>query len=396
MTATQRHNMGCRPEDTLWIISKGRYADLDMRGILQGVETATVMDYRISTLAFYLLKPHPIQIKKRLVGSEVHYLPSRSRFKALICRILPRALQRFSGATPLPPLRLISDLDIRQTPFQDAGLEAHFAHLYEQLRPYDTLMKELTRLDLKAVSHITGICRDMNGHESALQIEGDIGNQIEYINANLTQEVDVVIEKAYLSKGLFEMSGFNFEKFSASEAFRLIKFTVDGKPRACVLGGDRKVIFWIDDVRLVYYLQILGQLLHVNPKLNESFELCRSGKAKALKLLFNRQVGIDYSAARLPGFYKDVIERYKVESKIRDVIANVISNHQFAVMFNYLPLADRSERRVFSNLSLMHNLRALEALKNADPQVYSEISNLAANTEVGKYYLLDCFRGYQE
>jgi len=395
MATTQVRNRHYSP-DAIWVISKGRYADLDMRGIIEGVKTATVMDYRISTLAFYLLKPHPIQIKKKLVGCEIHYRPSRSRFKALIFKILPRAWQRFSNATPPPSLRLISDLDIRQTPFQDAGLEAHFTHLYEQLRPYDTLIKELARLDLKAVSHITGICRDLNGHESALQIEGVIGKQIEYINANLNQDVDVVLEKAYLSKGLFEMSGFNFEKFSISEAFRLIKFAVDGKPRACVLGGDNKVIFWIDDVRLVYYLQLLGQLLRVNPKLNESLELCRSGKAQALKLLFNRQVGIDYSAARLPGLYKDVIERYKVKSKIRDVIANVISHHQFAVMFNYLPLADTSERRVFSNLSLMHNLRALEALKDADPQVYSEINNRAANAEVGKYYLLDCFRGYQE
>lgn len=380
MTATQLQDAQHSP-DAIWIISKGRYADLNMSGIIDGVGTATVMDYRISALAFYMLKPHPIQIRKRLVGCEIHYHPSRTLF---------------FKSSRTPPRKLFSDSIARQTPFKDAGLEAHFTHLSEQLRPYDSLTKELAKLDLKTVSHIAGICRDMNGHESALKIEGDIFKQIEYINANLIKDVDVVLEKAYLSKGLFEMSGFDFGSFDASEAFRLIKFAVDGKPKACVLKDDNKVMFWIDDVRLVYYLQILGQLLRVNPKLNESLELCRSGKGRALKLLFNRQVGIDYSAVRLPGIYKDVVERYRVESKIRDVIADVISHHQFAVMFNYLPMSDTSEGRVFSNLSLMHNLRALEAIKAADPQVYSEINSRAANAEIGKYYLLDCFRGYQE
>ena len=163
-----------------------------------------------------------------------------------------------------------------------------------------------------------------------------------------------------------------------------------------MLGQNNTVVYWIDDIKLVYYIQILNQLLAVNPKLNESFELCRSGQAKALKLLFNRKVEIDYSATQLPGMYKDVIERYKIESKVRDVIANVISNHQFAVLFNYLPQSAASEGRICSNLSLMHNMRALDALKEAVPQVYAEINDRAALTEVGRYYLLDCFRGYQE
>jgi hypothetical protein len=44
----------------------------------------------------------------------------------------------------------------------------------------------------------------------------------------------------------------------------------------------------------------------------------------------------------------------------------------------------------------MHRLQALDTLKEAVPQVYSEINTRAATHEIGKYYLLDCFRGYQE
>lgn len=395
MTATRCQNSELTP-DILWIISQGRHVDLNMSGIVAGVEAATVTDYRISALGDYMLRPQSIQIKKRLVGCEVHYHSSSSRWKKVISKVLPRIGQSRLNPAPLTPRTLISDLDAFHAPFKDAGLAAHFDHLYHELRPYDRLRKELAGLDLKTVSNIHGICRDMNGHDSVLKITGDAAAQLEYINANLTQDIDVILDKAYLSKGLFEMSGFDFQKFNPDEKLRLIKFAVDGKPQACVLGPDNKVLFNVEPIRHIYYLQILEQLLGVNPQLKESLELCRAGKAQALKILFNRQVGIDYSAAPLPGIYQDVIERYKVNSKIRDKIANAISSHQFAVLFNYLPLADGSKGRVCSNLSLMHHLRALDTIKDADPQVYSEINSRVAINGVGKYYLLDCFRGYQE
>jgi len=44
----------------------------------------------------------------------------------------------------------------------------------------------------------------------------------------------------------------------------------------------------------------------------------------------------------------------------------------------------------------MHNFKALEPIKAALPQVYSEISKSASITEVGKFYLLDSFRGYKD
>ena len=367
-----------------------------MHNIIEGVGKATVMEYRISALALYMLKPDPIQVHKRLVGCEIHYKPQYGPLKRLVSKVMPRVCRRYCKSTQVPSRALISDADVNRSPFSDPDLEGHFKHLYAKLRPYDTLTRELDKLDLNTVSYIAGICRDMNGHESILKIEGDVFKQIEYISTHLVQDVAVVLDKAYLSNGLFELGGFSFAAFEPAQRFRLIKFAVDGKPRACVLGTDNRVLFWIEDIKLVYYLQMLGQLLRVNPKLRESFELCRSGKACALKLLFNRQVGIDYTSVRLPGIYRDVIERYKTESKVRDVITNVISNHQFAVMFNYMPLSEDSEGRVFSNLSLMHRLQALDAIREAVPQVYSEINNRAATNEVGKYYLLDCFRGYQE
>ncbi len=54
--------------ERMWIISKGRYKELDLSRIREGVKSQTVMEYRISDLARYLLNPKPIQVAKKLVG----------------------------------------------------------------------------------------------------------------------------------------------------------------------------------------------------------------------------------------------------------------------------------------------------------------------------------------
>ena len=41
----------------VWIISGGRYVDLDVNGIVKGVKPKFVKEYRISQLARHLLNP---------------------------------------------------------------------------------------------------------------------------------------------------------------------------------------------------------------------------------------------------------------------------------------------------------------------------------------------------
>ena len=56
--------------EDLWIISKGRYADLDLSRIYEGANPGLVREYGISDLAFHMLNPNPkIQIWR---GKDVH------------------------------------------------------------------------------------------------------------------------------------------------------------------------------------------------------------------------------------------------------------------------------------------------------------------------------------
>jgi len=61
-----------RPRN-IWVLSKGRYTDWDLSRIWEGAETKTVTEYKISDLGRYLLNPNPIEIRKKLIGCEIHY-----------------------------------------------------------------------------------------------------------------------------------------------------------------------------------------------------------------------------------------------------------------------------------------------------------------------------------
>ena len=55
---------------------------------------------------------------------------------------------------------------------------------------------------------------------------------------------------------------------------------------------------------------------------------------------------------------------------------------------------DSGQNKLYTQISVMHNVRALEPLKNELPQLYSEINKRASFSEAGHFYLLDSIRGY--
>ena len=67
---------------------------------------------------------------------------------------------------------------------------------------------------------------------------------------------------------------------------------------------------------------------------------------------------------------------------------------QRVILFNYVPHTETGEERLYTNISIMHDFRALEPLKKQLPQLYSTINKMAPVSEAGKFYLLDSMRGY--
>jgi hypothetical protein len=378
----------------IWIISKGTYIDLDLGRFCEGGQPTTVTEYKLSELGRYLLNPNPIQVEKKLIGCEVHYRPPYLKDK--IRKLLPPQLRGIIKIPLTPPDVLISNYVTTRAPMQDKELETYLNHILDQLKPYDPVIKFLLNLDPNKIADVIGTCRDLGGNQSYLNVQGSIDQKIGYISKFMYKNVGVIIKKAYISDGLFEMKGFDFESYDSSSSYRLIKFMINGKPNAVVLSGDNTVEYWVEDLKLLHYLQLFDQLIKMNPKLNKSLRQCTSGKAEPMKLFFNQDLGIDYSAANLPEVYRRVFEMHDIAPTKKDVVKRVLNHSQLGVTFNYVPQSGISDDKLFVNFSVMHDFKALEPLRNDLPQVYSEISKRSSITEAGRFYLLDSFRGYKD
>ena len=59
-------------QDLIWIISNKNLSEVDLDGIEGPPPQNPVKAYDISDLAYYLINPNPVQVKKRLIGCEVH------------------------------------------------------------------------------------------------------------------------------------------------------------------------------------------------------------------------------------------------------------------------------------------------------------------------------------
>jgi hypothetical protein len=64
------------------------------------------------------------------------------------------------------------------------------------------------------------------------------------------------------------------------------------------------------------------------------------------------------------------------------------------VSLNYVLQTDYQDDRMLTNISVLHDFRALEPLRKNLPNVYSAMLKQAFISEAGRYYLLDTINGY--
>lgn len=381
--------------DGVWVISDGRYRDLDLRLILEGAKVITVKEYRISDLAYYMLNPKTIEVKKKLIGCEVYDAePFSNRFKAGIKRFLPRFMHGMFQETCVQPALLLCGQDASTPVLEDQRLEAHFENLHLNLRPYNPVLKSLSRIDPQKTADIVGVCEDTGGNRSQLLIKGDIEEKTAYMSNWISQEVGVTLDRAYVAKGLFEMGGFDWDSYNNQSSYRLITFLHNGDPRSMVLDSENRVKFEVKDQSLVRYMQLLENCLRVNPKMKDALNQCAQGKARAAKILFNRQMEIGYSSTRIPEIYRQAFEACDIGVNEIDAVMSKLNTKQFGIAFSYIPRCDDGSGRVFTTISVMHDFRALDEIKSELPELYSEISKRASVSDAGTYYLLDAIRGY--
>lgn len=379
--------------NNIWVITKGQYVNEDLKGICGSTKILNVIEYRISDLGKHLLNPNPVQISKQLIGCEIQYFQSfLKELSNKIRRILPAKLTGFSNEEENPSDVFMSQQCRNDAFLKDEGLKIHIRKLKELLKQYDPIYSKLRSIDKNKISDVVGICKDLPDKDLKLNLQGSVSNKIRYILEYLGKDVGVILEKQNISDGLLDLKGFNFESYNPQNSYRLIRLFQNSKTRYCVLDMNNFPEFWVQNIYLVKHLHFLEQSIQANMNLKNSLNQCVTGLAKPLNF-FCKQLEIHYSENRVPSAYKEIFESHHLDGNKKDAVISALNTHQFGVTFSYLLQKGTTNDKLYTDTSVLHNVKALEPIKNHLPEIYSEVGNKATATEAGKFYLLDALQG---
>ena len=384
-----------RNNSNVWNISEGWLSEIDLDRIVEANVPGPCKEYKISDICRYLLNPNPIEIKKKLIGGEIHYKQGPiKQIRKAFHKILPGSSKRLEKNSMYSPEVIVSRYKLQIPPLKDPQLESHLNLIVDQLASYDSVAKKLVVLDPRKIVQIVGICEDAGGNYSYLKLKGSIEEKIKYLGNFISKDVGVILNKAYIADGLFELRGYDFLSYDPFKAFKLVTYNSDGDQKACVLTENNTIDFYLKDYHLLKNMLLLEQSLKSNPSLNHAFKLCHQGQATPIKLFFNKELEIDYSKAALPEIYQDVFKTLKVELNKKNLIQPILNYLQIGISLSYILLSDSHRDRMHTDISVLHDLRALEPLRKNLPHVYSAVVKRAMISEVGRFYLLDSINGY--
>lgn len=373
----------------LRIITPGGHADyaIDLPG--SGKVNIAAREYRISALARYLIAPQSIVVNRRLVGCDIHWKVS-SRL-----RIVPQFVRSWFGQVNRQPEQTTLTSEVQDTlhRLSDDDLRTHFLGIEEKLRPYDLFHKSLTRIDLSKVDNIVGVCKDRIGAKSHLTISGDPEKQLDYVKKNAGRDVPVKLARAQISDGLFELQGFDVSQYAMEKNYPLVRMVHNGKVVACVLNEDHSVDFWLDEPKVIGYLQLFDYCLQNNPRMRESLGRCLTGAAVPMRLLFNQALEIDYGKARLPALFREILQDSDRTSHVASSIKQSLNHHQLGVSLNSVLHQGIDGGGVCTEISILQEMRALEPIRERFPDVFNAVTQRAALSDAGRFYLLDSISG---
>jgi len=378
----------------IWIISEGRHVNIDLSGICEQPVARPVTEYAVSELAKYLLSPKSISIEEKVIGCRVRHAASGPGILSRLKKTFFSNRDNAPDSKPSPSEEILSASRICDPSFKDEGLNRHFIKINEMLRPFDPAKKKIDGLDRKKIEDITAVCEDIGGSRYQLNLQGNVNDKINYVLNSISKKVKVVFSRAYLSSGLFELRGFQFPSFNPHTFYRLIRFVKNGQPAYCVLNADYQLEYWVGDHELVSFMHLFEQSIKTDPKLQEALSLCTKGEAKPLKLFFSKKLEQNYTEKYLPVIYRKMLDMYEMTLVEKAAVANMLNSHQSVVSLNYVPGPASGKQKLCINITVLHDLKALEPMRNRMPQLYSEINKKAPSSDIGRLYLLDSMKGF--
>jgi hypothetical protein len=122
--------------------------------VVDGNVAGPYKEYKISDIGRYLLNPDSIEVKKRLIGGEIHYRQGAlKKIGKSFSKILPNTSKRRKNGQLISPELIISRYKLRIPPMNDPDLEAHLNQFYGLLRSYDSVPKKLASLTSRKKSN---------------------------------------------------------------------------------------------------------------------------------------------------------------------------------------------------------------------------------------------------
>lgn len=377
-------------------MSDGNTIDLDLNTVAKEKISGRVTEYKISEIAMYLLSPQPIEMEDYVIGCKVHHkAPASSLLKRFFNKLTFRKEDSAKNAEELIEEILITP---KHNPplFRDNLLNQHFMRIKEQLIPYKPIHKKLSSLDINLIDEVTAIGEGIDKTRYQITLGGSINDKINLIINSLTRKAKITLGKAYIQDGLFDFRGYSFTSFNTKNAYPLIRCFHENQTKYCVLTGDYKFNYWVEDNELIDYLRLFEQSIQTDKELKSAINLCIKGKANPLKLFFSDQYEQNYSKRNLPKIYREMMFSHNIAPNEIEAISQTLNNNQSVVCFTYAPTFEPDQQKLFTNISVMHDLKALDSIKERVPRVYSEIIKKTADFETKQLYLLDSMRGCQD
>jgi hypothetical protein len=109
--------------------------------------------------------------------------------------------------------------------------------------------------------------------------------------------------------------------------------------------------------------------------------------------MINHEMDIDYSRNRLPKVYQELFHTLKLDGTQQQGVIRSLNTHQMGISFSLVPQEGFGDPQAVTSISVMHDLKALESIRQDAPQLYDEINRKATMSEAGKYYLLESIKG---
>lgn len=379
----------------IWLISNRVHSNFNPGSLFEDAEPDPVIEYTISDLAKYMLNPNSVEVTNRLVGCKISFQDAAAA--TLKCKIKAFFNKKFRKNPLVAPADILEETIISD-PFnhlpkmKDPSFQNHIDRIKALLTPYDPLIERISELDPAKIFDITGVCDDPEDNRIPLKLNGTIPQKIEYITGHLQKEIGVLLDKAYLGNGMFDLRGFDFESDGAENASRLVIVVQNGQYEAYVLTSDGGVAFHVEDAMLVKYLHFFQSSLKTNRKLSNLLHECVQGHIRPLKLLFTKELEIDYFKTDLPEIYKEVFDANAITLEAKNTILQALNQKQIGILVKYLTDCHPGPGKPSTSLYVMHNVKALATMKATLPHLYKQIDQKLGMLETEKYYLMDSMK----